>query len=541
LLASISGYWLDGHSLADGSVGTWTDRVQGFSVTEATHKPVAAGGVVTGNGTDQRLTSATHPLNGASEGVVVVVGSCPPWGASSPLLVDMGQSAGPRMAAYLDFTQGLSTYLAAPTSATVNAWVSGLLSMPAGIYAFPFNIADGATAAKAITKNGSAFGSRTASGAVSGTLSTGSGISLFADITGGRFCAASLEAVVLAPSASHVDEIVSLLRRIYGERSMRLPASAFLDTEPPADSGSYMMPSAFARVELDTTAETLWLAATDTIVAPYNTVGYSVDGGAKTVVSTSGGLVTLSPGSGGTVKRVVLELSGQSAPPATPNQGVYLDTEYGIGVPAGRAVVIAKPAVSRRLVAIGDSIFTGQAATTPQTGGCAMLTRANYPGRVTCVAAGYYSLARLSDTRYASIAALAAAVVSLCDGSTTNEVLIQVGTNDFAIGGASLWANVAAFRSALATLLAAIRAGTSAKIWLQTLGLRTDVATNDHSETPAQWRTAQLGALADAGVSNAASIDGTTLYTLAGSADGLHPSDAQQTAYGANLQTAMGF
>lgn len=543
ILTPLSAWWWDGRTLADGNVTTWTDRVQGFAVTESTNKPTASAGIVSSNGTTQRLGSATNPLSGKTAVTAYIVASCAtPW-TLSPIIVDTDAVAGPRFVAYCDATNGIATYLAAPTSATVNAWGSAQGTMPAAVYTFPADIAQGVAATTSILSNLTPLGSRVSAGAVSGSFGAGSGISFFVGVDGTRFAQTQTRSIILVPSvpASHT-QIINLLRSIYGVLSVTLDAAAWSDTEPPVDSGSgYFLPSAFAQVVVQTTSDTLYMMATDTIAAPWNTIGYSVNGGAKSVATTTGGLVTLAVGSAGVAKSVAIEIAGQSAP-AAPNQGVYLATTYGVGIPAAYTIGLNKPSTpTRRLVGVGDSIFTGQAATTPQTGGCAMLTRGTYPGRFTGMCAGYYSLSWLSSTRYATIAALGAAIASLCDGTTTNEVLIQVGTNDFSIGGVSLWANVAAFRSALASLLTNIRAGTAAKIWVQTLGTRTDVVNNNHGESLAQWRTAQTGAITDSGISNVQSIDGTTLYTLAGSADGLHPSDAQQTAYAANLKTAMGF
>ena len=52
-------------------------------------------------------------------------------------------------------------------------------------------------------------------------------------------------------------------------------------------------------------------------------------------------------------------------------------------------------------------------------------------------------------------------------------------------------------------------------------------------------RTAQAGAATDAGVT-ATVIDGSALYTLVGSADGLHPAAPQQAVYGPAERAGMG-
>jgi len=205
-------------------------------------------------------------------------------------------------------------------------------------------------------------------------------------------------------------------------------------------------------------------------------------------------------------------------------------------LPPGRTISFnVQPVPTRRLVAVGDSIFTGQAATTFQSGGCAILTRNTYPGRCTFLSAGIYSLFELSTVRYPNITALANAIIGLADGTNTNELLIQVSTNDF---GLSQWSTVASFQTAYQQLLTLVGSHFT-NVWLQTAGPRTDIANNSLGHTIAQYRTAVISASLNAGVGVV--IDGSTIYSLTGSADNLHPAAAQQTIYAANLKVSMSF
>jgi hypothetical protein len=196
-------------------------------------------------------------------------------------------------------------------------------------------------------------------------------------------------------------------------------------------------------------------------------------------------------------------------------------------------------------VVVDDSIFAGLYVGTPggkdaMTLSPHMLVRGDYPGRVSAIGAGSYSLYNLTHTFFASADALADEIAAMCDGTITNEILMQIGTVDWATP--AWWASVAAFRAALASLLTKIRARTSAYVWLQTVGIRTDAPSSVGSSTLAQWRTAQAGALTDSGIANASAIDGSTLY--AGGdlyADGVHLTTAGAANYKAALKAAIGY
>lgn len=298
------------------------------------------------------------------------------------------------------------------------------------------------------------------------------------------------------------------------------------------------LPSEYASMRMQTDAELLYIGNSvdnaNASTLQFCSVGVSVDGGAVTAVASGGGMVDL--GTGGVSKTVEIISGPQLYQNSVVNQGVWIDR---IAIPANRSLTwLPIATTTRRLVTINDSIFVGFYASVPVTQGPHMLIRAAYPGRVTGLGAGSYSLNGLSSVKYAGITALATQVASLCNGSITNEILIQIGTVDFT---GNVY-NAANYRIALTSFLTALRARTSAYIWLQTIGLRTDVAANTFGDTIAEWRAAQAGAVTDSGISDATVIDGSTMYASGDlHADGVHLVTAGAANYATALITAMGF
>jgi hypothetical protein len=267
----------------------------------------------------------------------------------------------------------------------------------------------------------------------------------------------------------------------------------------------------------------------------------STNGGAKTTVDCRSPVSVFVPrvrkyvpGSPGTPKTVAIEAGDAMIAIGATFPSILF-------VPSGENYETTAQTTTRRLVICGDSIISGFNSTDPHTQGCAMLVRGDYPGRVTCAYSGgnqsFHSI--LVNTFGNNTSALAAALATVADGSTTNEILIQLGVTDF---GSTQWTSVATFQTEVQALFTALRAAhATATIWWQTIGTTT-LGPNGNAETAAQYRTAVVDALTASGISNAFTIDGTTLYTGAALAgDGVHLTTAGQATYKANLKTALGY
>ena len=120
----------------------------------------------------------------------------------------------------------------------------------------------------------------------------------------------------------------------------------------------------------------------------------------------------------------------------------------------------------------------------------------------------------------------------------TNELLSEIGTNDLVLYAAQ-YANTAAYRAAMALFWAAYKAAkpAGAVTFLQTIMDRTSLG--GALDTVANWRTAEIGAAADASLT-VTTISGATVVSLTGSADGVHPTAANQALYGPAERAAMG-
>jgi lysophospholipase L1-like esterase len=114
-------------------------------------------------------------------------------------------------------------------------------------------------------------------------------------------------------------------------------------------------------------------------------------------------------------------------------------------------------------------------------------------------------------------------------------IWLAIGTNDY---GSADWANVAAFEAAYEDLLDKLIAAYPAMgIYAQTPTSRTDLGTNGHGETLAQYRTAITNAAS--GKATVTVVDGATLLDTANTTDGVHPDDAGAVEIAAGITTAL--
>lgn len=204
--------------------------------------------------------------------------------------------------------------------------------------------------------------------------------------------------------------------------------------------------------------------------------------------------------------------------------------------------VVPPPTVTARWVAYGDSIAAGQGDIGVSAGreGWLPRVRQGEPGLSVAIEA-YGGRCLHDDYVGGAFTALIARLVSLaadCTDPAQVTIYIAIGTNDF---GLAKWSNVADFQTAYQTLLTAIRAALpSARIVCQTPIARTDVGSNGFGQTIAQYRTAVTAALAASGISNATSLDGTTLVASGElNADGVHPASRHNPIYARRVLDAL--
>lgn len=207
--------------------------------------------------------------------------------------------------------------------------------------------------------------------------------------------------------------------------------------------------------------------------------------------------------------------AAQAYAPAPPHDGVFFS---GIVMPVGRVFVPVTQTTGRRLVIVGDRYTMGDDADSPQadddymTEGLSWYFDRNYPGRVTTFCSDVASYFKSCTTDYGSDADFGAAIAAQAPNAT-DEIFMALGYEDTYLDDAE-YANLAAFRSRIAAVLTAIRAGTSARIYFQTLldGLGGADPTPSLG-TVAQVRAAMAGAVIDSGISNVTTISGAGLWT----------------------------
>lgn len=221
--------------------------------------------------------------------------------------------------------------------------------------------------------------------------------------------------------------------------------------------------------------------------------------------------------------------AAQAYAPAPPHDGVFFS---GVVLPVGRVFVPVAQPTTRRMVIVGDRYTMGDDADSPQadddymTEGLSWYFDRTYPGIVTTWCSDVASYFKSCTTDYGSNAAFGAAIAAQAPNAS-DEIFLALGYEDAYLDDAE-YANLAAFRSRIAAVLTAIRAGTSAKIYFQTLldGLGGADPTPTLG-TVAQVRAAMAGAVTDSGAANVTTISGAGLWTT-------------RDAYGPAVRAAMG-
>lgn len=197
-------------------------------------------------------------------------------------------------------------------------------------------------------------------------------------------------------------------------------------------------------------------------------------------------------------------------------------------------------APARRLVFYGDSITVGSITSNVQANAYVMITRANYPGRVTVE--GYGSRSLNSDCATSGDrTAFAQHLADLCDGTTENILVVECELNDFQLAP---W-SAASYGTALADLLDKFHALVpGALVYLRTAltSVNQAVPNVPFGNVLADYRTqsATVQASRSAWVTI---IDGPALVTYPTNfdADGIHLNNAGGVQAAAGLQAAIGF
>jgi hypothetical protein len=556
LIASLGGSWWDGTqgvALAGGNVDTWTDRASGRVVTAGGvvgRRPAynAGTGKLTFDGVGNYLSGAAniaqaHPLSMLLLGPVTapaVVSALASYGAgttSASLAYDTFDGPTSLLSAFVietGVTKAVALSSMAPDSNQV--W-SGVLNpaQPSALRGMYRNSGGDLTTSKPVDGACAAFG---AGSFYIGARPDASWLA--------AMVVSDVIAVPLELSQAQVAQISALLRQVR-DLSIYMQSATASDTVIAVPGRRFDVISEYGVQEGPATLMTgdviMIKSFTSQGLPAVCSIGVSENGGPVTSV----GGADVSPAPPMFFERdnayVVLHdnpqlriTNGPSAYQVTkPDYGTYVAE---VLLPPGRTWSPVTQVTTRRMTAVVDSIGSSQESTDFQLRGIAAYLRANYPGRVTFIGAGSFGFAPLA-TDYGTFAGGGAAIAASLNGTSINELWVQIGTNDLVLW-AGVYANMAALRADMALTFAAIQAGKpGASKWVQTIGDRT-FGVPSVLGTVADMRAAQIGAVGDSGMP-AVIIAGATQYDLIGSPDGLHPSDTQQeSVYPPNMRAAMG-
>lgn len=204
------------------------------------------------------------------------------------------------------------------------------------------------------------------------------------------------------------------------------------------------------------------------------------------------------------------------------------------------AVTFASGSKTRRVVFLCDSIFSGFGTTEPMSDSAMLLMRAASPAvGFTAMGWGNATLAEFNDaTRWTATAATAAAIAAACNGTSANDVVIQVMTNDY--GGS----DVLDYEADLTALCSALESGgiTGLHIWLfqaiQRIAPSSEGA-NAYGDTLADFR-ATMTTVAALNPSGRTVIGGTGVVSNVNmAADGIHVNTAGNVEIQTHLETAL--
>lgn len=200
----------------------------------------------------------------------------------------------------------------------------------------------------------------------------------------------------------------------------------------------------------------------------------------------------------------------------------------------------------KRLVLVGDSILTGFFASVPMQTSTPPLLRADYPttgtGGVTSFTAGTESIHNLASSQVVADA-FAAIIATECDGTASNTVWIQLGTNDY--GFLSL--SAATFATEYARLVDAIHVAKPGAILklqspIQRIAPSTEAANGQGSTLP-NFRSA-IQTIATARSSYCTYVEGGAAAIVSNVnmySDGIHVGDAGFVEFKGFIKTTLAY
>lgn len=233
---------------------------------------------------------------------------------------------------------------------------------------------------------------------------------------------------------------------------------------------------------------------------------------------------TVTLGSAGTPKTVEI-VNGIQSHVGANHYGSYIDA---VAVPSAYSITVNAPSVpGNRILFYGDSIISGADATNVSPEGVVEQLRNVYHHNTMQEAWGVRSL---WDDRSFNFAPLAARLASYSPAT----VWIAIGVNDWQYGNYL----VADFDDAYQTMVAAIQAARpGVRIICQTPTTKsTEPTPNGNGETLEQFRAAIRTAC---GNRNAKVVEGPTLFDVADTTDGLHPTTAGHEDYARNANVFL--
>lgn len=313
-----------------------------------------------------------------------------------------------------------------------------------------------------------------------------------------------------------------------GDRLYTFTPMQFSDSGPLVNKIRYFQTSAFASVDLQTTADALQIAAYSSIYQAFpsfSEIGVYVNGvfNQSIPVTTSSVVADVFLPSG---DKVVSLVNGLQSKPST-----LIGSFVGV-IKSSAPVTQVNLTPTNRILLYGDSITVGGNATVATRDGWGMLLRNAYrPNSVAFEAWGYRSL--YDDA--ATTEAINAFVANLATYAP-QRIWLAIGTNDY---GLNKW-SAASFGAAYAAVLDAIHAALpSATVICQTPLVRSSEAANSYGSTLGDYRS-QIVSAQSARPSFTTFVDGTGILLTSDLQDGAHPTTSGHAKYAAYAKTILG-
>lgn len=211
-------------------------------------------------------------------------------------------------------------------------------------------------------------------------------------------------------------------------------------------------------------------------------------------------------------------------------------------LPVG-SIISPTTAPAKQIIFVGDSALDGFLATIPQAEGSILIVRASYYANIANCSAhavgsmGLYHLTVDAPT----LAASAALIASMCVGTSTNLVYIELGANDYY----SSLISAATYQTKLAALVDAVKVLVPGVTFLfQTptpLIAPSNENANGFGDTLGAYRTAMTNVYSTR-TAFSTLLDGTTIISAANyNADGIHPNTAGHAEIAGYIETAIGY